>query len=76
MPMTASRRPGSAILAALLGILLASPAGAASKPKTSEAIWAERIEAGCKADAKKYYSAFQFKKRRVFVQNCIERANR
>ena len=74
--MPASRVPGRAIFGALLILVATSPAGAAQKPKSSETIWAERIGAGCKADAKKYYSAIQFKKRRTFVKNCIERANR
>ena len=34
------------------------------------------VEAGCKADAKKYYSAIQFQQRRAFVKNCIDRAYR
>ena len=33
-----------------------------------------QIAAKCKADAKKQYSAIHFKKRRLFVQNCIEQA--
>jgi hypothetical protein len=31
-----------------------------------------QIAAKCKADAKKKYSAIHFKKRRMFVTNCIE----
>jgi hypothetical protein len=33
-----------------------------------------QIAAKCKADAKKQYSAIHFKKRRMFVKNCIEQA--
>jgi len=33
-----------------------------------------QIAAKCKADAKRQYSAIHFKKRRLFVQNCIEQA--
>ena len=33
-----------------------------------------QIAAKCKADAKKQYSAIHFKKRRIFVKNCIEQA--
>lgn len=64
---------------ATIGTLLAlvvSSANAVEKPKSSEAIWYERIEVGCKADAKKYYSAIQFNKRRAFVKRCIVRAYR
>ncbi len=61
------------ILPALVSV---SSARAAQKPKSNETIWYERIEAGCKADAKKYYSAIQFQKRRAFVKNCIDRAYR
>ena len=61
----------------LLLVLVSAPsASAAEKPKSSETIWYERIEAGCKLDAKKYYSAIQFKKRRAFVKHCIDRAYR
>jgi hypothetical protein len=33
-----------------------------------------QIAAKCKAEAKKQYSGIHFKKRRLFVQNCIEQA--
>jgi hypothetical protein len=69
-------RPGCIVVGALLALSAAWPAGAAQKPKSSEAVWAERIEAGCKADARKYYSAIQFKKRRTFVKHCVDRAYR
>jgi hypothetical protein len=32
------------------------------------------VEAGCKAEAKKQYSAIRFRKRRAFVQDCIDKA--
>lgn len=35
-----------------------------------------QIAAKCKADAKKQYSAIRFKKRRIFLQNCIAEASR
>jgi hypothetical protein len=37
-------------------------------------IWLRQIEAGCKADAKKQYSAIRFNKRRAFVEQCIAKA--
>jgi hypothetical protein len=37
-------------------------------------IWLRQIEAGCKADAKKQYSAIRFNKRRAFVDQCITKA--
>jgi hypothetical protein len=60
----------------LLALLGAPSAHAAQKLKSSETIWYERIEAGCKADAKKYYSAIHFQKRRAFVKHCIDKAYR
>ena len=33
-----------------------------------------QIEAGCKAEAKKQYSAIRFRKRRLFVEDCIAKA--
>ncbi|MEA2983466.1 MAG: hypothetical protein QOF09_5289 [Alphaproteobacteria bacterium] len=71
--LMSSRR---AIIGTLLVLAVASSANAAEKPKSSETIWYERIEAGCKADAKKYYSAIRFNKRRGFVKRCIDRAYR
>jgi hypothetical protein len=71
----ATMRPSRAIIGALLAFSIL-PAHAAQKPKSNETIWYERIEAGCKADAKKYYSTIQFKKRRAFVKHCIDRAYR
>jgi hypothetical protein len=69
-------RPSHMLLGLLLALIAAPSAHAAQKPKSSETIWSERIEAGCKADAKKYYSAIHFQKRRAFVKHCIDRANR
>ena len=69
-------RPSRIAIWALLALSVASSANAAAKPKSSDQIWLERIEAGCKADAKRYYSAIQFKKRRTFVKNCVDRAHR
>jgi hypothetical protein len=60
----------------LLALVAAPSAGAVEKPKSSETIWHERIEAGCKSDAKRYYSAIHFQKRRAFVKHCIDRAYR
>ena len=67
-------RPSRMLLGLLLALIGAPSADAAKQPKSSETVWYERIEAGCKADAKKYYSAIQFKKRRAFVKHCIDRA--
>jgi hypothetical protein len=69
-------RPSHMLFGLLLALIAASPANAVEKPKSSETIWYERIEAGCKADAKKYYSAIHFQKRRTFVKHCIDRAYR
>lgn len=66
----------------VIGTLLAlsavswANARAGAMEKSSDAVWYERIEAGCKADAKKYYGVIHFKKRRAFVKRCIERAYR
>ena len=69
-------RPSRMMFGVLLAIVGASSASAVEKPKSSETIWYERIEAGCKSDAKKYYSTIYFKKRRAFVKHCIDRAYR
>ena len=53
---------------------LTSGTARAAEPKTSDAVWYERIEAGCKAEAKRYYAAVHFKKRRLFIKHCIDRA--
>jgi len=60
----------------LLALIGAPSAAAVEKPKSNETIWYERIDAGCKADAKKYYSAIHFQKRRAFVKHCIDRTYR
>ena len=62
--------------AGFVALAIAGPGHAREKAKTSDAIWLERIEAGCKADAKKYYSAIHFQKRRKFVKHCVDRAYR
>jgi hypothetical protein len=69
-------RPGRVVIGTLLGLAAVWPAGAVGKPKSSDVVWLERIEAGCKADAKKYYSAIHFKKRKLFVKHCVDRAYR
>jgi len=69
-------KPNRMLFGFLLALIAAPSAFAAPKPKSSETIWYERIEAGCKADAKKYYSAIHFQKRWAFVKNCIDRAYR
>jgi hypothetical protein len=33
-----------------------------------------QIEAGCNVEAKKQYSAIRFRKRRLFVEDCIDKA--
>ena len=69
-------RPKRMLFGLLLALSGALSASAVEKPKSSETIWYERIEAGCKADAKKYYSAIHFRKRQAFVKHCIDRAYR
>ena len=69
-------KPSRMLLGLLLALVGASSASAAQKPKSNETVWYERIDAGCKADAKKYYSAIHFQKRRAFVKHCIDRAYR
>ena len=64
------------LLGLLLTLIVVPSAHAVEKPKSSQTIWYERIEAGCKADAKRYYSAIHFQKRRAFVKHCIDRAYR
>lgn len=78
MPMKAANMRFT-ICAFAGGLMALSVAGAADgreKIKSSETVWYERIEAGCKADAKRYYSAIRFQKRRSFVRQCIARAYR
>jgi hypothetical protein len=38
--------------------------------------WQARAEGRCKAEAKRRFSAIHFKKRRMFVENCIAEAHR
>jgi hypothetical protein len=57
-------------------LLLAVPGGASAVEKSNDAVWRERIETDCKLQARKYYSVLHFKKRRMFVKHCIERAYR
>jgi hypothetical protein len=64
------------VVCALLVVSIAAPAHAARKVTTPETIKEDLIVARCKADAKKYYSFVQMKKRRAFEQDCIERARR
>ena len=61
---------------ALLVISIATPADAAKKVITPESIKEDLIVAHCKAEAKKYYSIVQLRKRRAYEQDCIERARR
>ena len=66
------------IAGCLLAVVVVVPAGAREKPKamSSEALWYERTEAYCKAEARRYYTVLHFKKRRLFVRRCINRAYR
>jgi hypothetical protein len=64
------------ILVGLLLLLFAVPGGAGAVEKSNDAVWHERIETDCKLQSKKYYSVLHFKKRRMFVKHCIERAYR
>jgi len=57
-----------------LALSLVAPARAVEK--SNDAIWLERITADCKLQAKKYYTALHFKKRKRFVEHCINRAYR
>jgi hypothetical protein len=75
---------------AVLLVVASASAAAAESAKVSVArerinkAWDERIEkiqnarieAGCKAEAKKTYTAVHFRKRRAFVRDCIEQAHR
>lgn len=76
------------ILAILVLTLAPLPLSAQDKPKLGEArervnkAWDERIarmlrahiEAECKAESKKAYSAFRYKKRQHFVEECVSKA--
>jgi hypothetical protein len=75
-------------LAPLIVVVALASVRAEDAPKRSidrvNKIWDAQIEkirgaqiaAKCKADAKKQYSAIHFKKRRIFLQNCIAQASR
>jgi hypothetical protein len=67
----------SHILAGALLVLSSVATGhAAKKVITPETIKEDLIVAHCKAEAKKYYSIVQLRKRRAYEQDCIERARR
>ena len=70
-------RPTRTIAVTLLALIAVSPTAAVPKQKSSETIWHERIEAGCKSDARKYYSAIYFPEAPgVREKRCVERAYR
>ena len=64
------------VAGALLVLSLAAPADAAKKVITPETIKEDLIAAHCKAEAKRYYSVLQIKKRRQFEKDCVEGARR
>jgi len=64
------------VVGALLVLPSAAPVHAAKKVITPETIKEDLIVAHCKAEAKKYYSIVQIRKRRAFERDCIERARR
>jgi hypothetical protein len=78
------------VFAILFVVAAAAPASATDKSKAAEVperinkAWDERLDkmqlartqAACKAEAKKKYSAIHFRKRRAFVQDCVEQARR
>ena len=64
------------VVCALLVLPSAAPVHAAKKVITPETIKEDLIVAHCKAEAKKYYSIVQIRKRRAFERDCIERARR
>ena len=43
--------------------------------KINERIQRKQIEAACKAEAKKAFSAIHFRQRRSFIRNCIARTH-
>src|SRR5262249_32984611 len=71
-------------------LLVAGAAAAQDAPKKSDTrdrinkawdaqldrMWRQKVETDCKAQAKERYSAIHFKKRRMFIKNCIEQARR
>lgn len=64
------------LLGSLLALSSTATVNAAKKEITPETIREDLIAAHCKAEAKKYYSVWQLKKRRMFERNCVERAQR
>jgi len=78
------------VFAVLFVVAVAAPAAALENAKSAvearrerinktwdeglKKIWFRQIEAGCKADAKKQYSAIRFNKRRQFVEQCVDNA--
>ena len=64
------------IIGALLALSIAASAHAAKKSITPESIKEDLIAARCKAVAKKYYAVINWKKRRAFERDCIERSPR
>ena len=64
------------VASVFLMLTIATPADAAKKVITPETIKEDLIVAHCKAEAKKYYSIVQIRKRRAYEQDCIERARR
>ena len=71
-----ARRAGRVMLGSLLALAVAAPAGAARKAITPQSIQEDLIAARCKAEARKYYSVVQLRKRRAYEKSCIERAYR
>jgi len=57
-------------------VLAVAPSVVAAVEGTNDEVWRERIETDCKLQARKYYSVLHFKKRRIFVKHCIDRAYR
>ena len=76
MKITRTRLATRVAAGVLVALSVAAPAHAREKTKSSDAVWYERIEAGCKADARRYYAAIHFQKRRAFVKSCLDRAYR
>jgi len=48
----------------------------AAAQSSDDVVWRERIESDCRLQSRKYYSVLHFKKRRIFVKHCIDRAYR
>ena len=71
-----ARFAGRLVLGGLLALAICIPAGAAKKEITPESIKEDLITSRCKAEAKKYYSVVQLRKRRAYEKSCIERSYR